>query len=101
VERVTYISSPGYLDGGDARNRWVSSAAVPRRSSPPSASCGPTRRPASFSSTPISRFPGIEEILANTGWALKVAADVHVVPEPSPAELAALRRVDQTGMLRR
>jgi hypothetical protein len=30
-----------------------------------------------------------------------MAADVRVVPEPSAEELAALRRVDETGMLRR
>jgi len=46
-------------------------------------------------------FSSIEEILANTGWPLKVSAHAHVVPEPTAAELAHLRKVDQTGALRR
>ena len=46
-------------------------------------------------------FSSVEEILASTGWELKVSPTVHVVPEPSESEIAALRRVDETGMLRK
>jgi glutaconate CoA-transferase subunit B len=43
----------------------------------------------------------VDEIRASTGWDLKVAAHAQVLPEPSAAELAALRRVDETGILRK
>ena len=46
-------------------------------------------------------FSSIEEIRANTGWTLKIAGDAAILPEPSAAELAALRRVDETGALRK
>lgn len=43
----------------------------------------------------------VDEIIANTGWPLKISPQISTVPAPTPAELAALRRVDTTGMLRR
>ena len=46
-------------------------------------------------------FSNVGEIKANTGWPLKVSPDAHVVAEPTAAELAALRKVDETGALRR
>jgi glutaconate CoA-transferase subunit B len=46
-------------------------------------------------------FSSLEEIKANTGWALKVAPDARAVAEPNASELAALRKVDETGALRK
>src|SRR5574343_321029 len=46
-------------------------------------------------------FSSVAEIQAHTGWALRVAADVQEIAPPSPAERAALRRVDVTGALRK
>jgi glutaconate CoA-transferase subunit B len=37
----------------------------------------------------------------DTGWDLKVSPDARPVPEPTPDELANLRKVDQTGALRK
>ncbi len=91
VERLDFITSAGYLDGGDARER----AGLPGR--------GPTvvitdlgvLRP-----DPVSRelvmtelHPGVsvEQARAATGWPLRVAEDLRVTPEPRAEELAALR----------
>jgi glutaconate CoA-transferase subunit B len=43
--------------------------------------------------------PGVstDEVLANTGWALKAANDVRTTPEPNPAELKAIRDYDREG----
>jgi glutaconate CoA-transferase subunit B len=58
VDRVSYITLTGLPStAAMPGNSWVSSAAVPRRSSPPSASCGRTHRRMSFNSTPTLRFP--------------------------------------------
>jgi glutaconate CoA-transferase subunit B len=43
----------------------------------------------------------VEEIGENTGWNLKVAPSVKMVPEPTEKELANLREIDTTGSLRK
>jgi glutaconate CoA-transferase, subunit B len=39
----------------------------------------------------------LEEVRANTGWAVKVLSDLVETPLPSTDELAALRAVDPDG----
>lgn len=46
-------------------------------------------------------FSSVDEIKENTGWDLKVAATVELIPEPTDRELENLREVDATGFLRR
>jgi glutaconate CoA-transferase subunit B len=46
-------------------------------------------------------FSSAEEIKANTGWALRIAPHAREIAEPSATELANLRKVDQTGALRK
>jgi glutaconate CoA-transferase subunit B len=101
AERVDYLTSPGYLDGGDARARY------PFRGGGPSAivtTLGilrPDLETREFVLAARYAFASVEEIVANIGWPLRVSEPVAVVPEPTERELAALRQVDQTGMLRR
>jgi len=48
----------------------------------------------------LSTFhPGVtvDDVLANTGWKLKVADDVKPTPEPNAAELKAIREYDIQG----
>jgi glutaconate CoA-transferase subunit B len=95
-ERVSYLTSPGYGDGGD----WRQSRGLPRG--------GPA---AVITSKAVLRFsddgeaylssvhPGIEleEVLSNTGWKLRIAENVSQTSEPSPAELKAIRDYDKDG----
>ena len=46
-------------------------------------------------------FSGVDEIRANTGWDLRIAPHAGPLPEPTAGELANLRKVDQTGALRK
>jgi glutaconate CoA-transferase subunit B len=101
VERVDYVSSPGYLEGGDARERLGLVGGGPAAIVTTLGILRPDPRTREFALDAYFPFSSVEEILANTGWPLQVRPDVRVVPEPTPAELAALRRVDATGMLRR
>jgi hypothetical protein len=39
----------------------------------------------------------VDDVLANTGWKLKVADEVEQTPEPSAAELKAIREYDTKG----
>jgi len=46
-----------------------------------------------------SVHPGIEidDVLENTGWKLRVAQDLLQTPEPTVAELNAIREYDKEG----
>jgi glutaconate CoA-transferase subunit B len=95
-ERVSYITSPGYGEGAGWRQR----VGLPRG--------GPS---AVITTKAILRFgedgeaylasvhPGVtvEDVLANTGWKLRVADAVSETTPPSPAELEAIREYDKEG----
>jgi glutaconate CoA-transferase, subunit B len=95
-EHVSYITSPGNGDGAGWRRR----VGLPRG--------GPS---AVITTKCVLRFgedgeaylasahPGVtvDDVRDNTGWALKIADDVQPTPEPSPAELQAIREYDKEG----
>lgn len=94
--RVSYVTSPGYGDGVGWRER----VGLPRG--------GPS---AAITTKCVLRFgedceaylasvhPGVtvDDVLANTGWKLRVAKDVGETPSPSEAELRAIREYDKQG----
>jgi len=91
VDRLSFITSVGHLDGGEARAR----AKLPGK--------GPTAvitdlgiltpDPLTKELTLTSIHPGatVEQALAATGWPLKVAEDLAVTEAPTSDELTALR----------
>jgi glutaconate CoA-transferase subunit B len=95
-ERVSYMTSPGNGDGSGWRKR----VGLPRG--------GPS---AVITTKTVLRFgedgeaylasvhPGVtvEDVLANTGWKLRVAETVESTQEPSSAELNAIREYDKQG----
>ena len=95
-ERVSYITSPGFGDGLG----WRTRVGLPRG--------GPS---AVITSKCVLRFgedgeaylasthPGVSvnDVLANTGWKLRVAHDVAETTAPSHAELSAIRDYDREG----
>src|SRR3989475_1063104 len=98
VERVSFITSPGY---GDGTPGWRKRKGL--------LGGGPV---AIITTLGVLRFsegggeaylasvhPGhtVDEVRANTGWDLKVADDVSETPAPTDAELAASRRFDPEG----
>ena len=97
VPEVDYITSPGYGDGSG----WREDVGLPRG--------GPT---AVITTLGILRFdpvnkemvltslhPGItvDDVLTNTGWPLKIAADLAQTPVPTAPELAFLEQFDPQG----
>jgi len=97
-ERVSYITSPGNGEGGGWRKR----VGLPRGG--PSAiittKCVLRFSPQDGGEAHLaSVHPGVsvDDVLANTGWKLKVAADVKVTPEPAAQELKAIRDYDTKG----
>ena len=95
-ERVAYITSPGNGDGTGWRRR----VGLPRG--------GPS---ALITNKAVLRFgndgeaylhshhPGVsvEDVLASTGWKLRVSEDITKTQEPSAVELSAIREYDKNG----
>ncbi len=96
TERVSYITSPGYGEG----KGWRECVGLPRGGP---AAVITTKCVLRFSDDGeaylASVHPGVTvaDVVANTGWNLRVADDVTDTPVPSTAELAAIRDYDKEG----
>jgi glutaconate CoA-transferase subunit B len=101
AEKVSYISSPGYLEGGAARSRFGFPGGGPSAIVTTLGILRPNAKTKEFELAAWFPFSSIEEIKANTGWDLKVSAEAHIAAAPTEIELAALRQVDETGALRK
>jgi len=96
--RVHYITSPGFGDGGDWRERNGLTGG------------GPSRVITSmgiFSFDPETKemiltcnHPGVsvDDIKDQTGWPLRVSPDIQQTPAPTREELAAVRKYDPKGV---
>ncbi len=100
VERVDYITSPGFLDGGEARARLGLAGGGPAVVITDRAILRP------FGDTNelhlASTHPGhtVEEIVENTGWELKSVPDLGETTPPTAEEMAALHHIDKEGFWR-
>jgi glutaconate CoA-transferase subunit B len=97
VERVQFVTSPGWLDGGDSRAK----AGMKRGGTASVITDRAILHPhgESHELHLASLHPGqtLDDVRANTGWDLKVLPDVRETPPPSKDEIAALRAVDVDG----
>ncbi|MBZ5511532.1 MAG: CoA-transferase [Acidobacteriia bacterium] len=95
-EKVSYVTSPGNGDGAGWRER----TGLPRGG--PSAVIT-TKAVLRFGEDGEARLasvhPGmvIDDVVANTGWKLRVLDNVAETPSPSAAELQAIREYDKEG----
>jgi glutaconate CoA-transferase subunit B len=97
VERVGYITSPGYGDGAGWRERVGLLRGGPAAVITTLGVLG--FDPATREAILRSYHPGqsVESLRANTGWQLQIAPDVQETPAPTDAELAIIRRYDPAG----
>ena len=98
VDKVQYITSPGYGDGSDWRTRHGLTGAGPRRvitSMGIFSFHGETRE-----MVLDSHHPGvsIEQIRNETGWPVQISSEIHETAAPSRDELAAVRKYDPKGV---
>ena len=100
-EKVDYISSPGYLDGFDSREKYNFPGGGPSAIVTTLGILRPDPVSKEFYLDAYFPFTTIDEIKANTGWTLKLSPNVKTVPEPTGRELKILREVDETGSLRK
>jgi len=99
VEKVDYITSPGYLGGGGERTEaglqgGPSAVITDRGILRPH---GPDNE---MHLASIHEGHTLEEVRENTGWDLKVLPEVVETPPPSAQELAALHEIDKDGFWR-
>jgi glutaconate CoA-transferase subunit B len=100
-ERVDYITTPGYLEGGNARDRYHFVGTGPSAIITTLGILRPDAVTKEFFLDSYFAFSGIEEMRANTGWDLKISPRAQVTPKPTGKELEVLRAIDVTGMLRK
>jgi len=101
AERVSYVTSPGYLDGAGARERHGFVGGGPSAIVTTLGILRPHPETKEFRLDAWFPFSSVEEIRSQTGWNLAISPSAQVAAEPTAAELAALRRVDVTGALRK
>ena len=94
VEKVDFITSPGFIDGGDTRAQAGLPAGGMFRVVTDLGILGFEAE--SRAMTVVALHPGVSaaDIKANTGFELPVPDDVEVTPAPTPTELAILRELD-------
>jgi glutaconate CoA-transferase subunit B len=97
VERVGYITSPGYGDGGDWRARMGLPRGGPAAVITTLAVLG--FAPETHEMELRSWHPGgsAEAVRASTGWELHVAPDTRETPPPTVDELRIIRECDPQG----
>jgi glutaconate CoA-transferase subunit B len=97
VEKVGYVTSPGYGDGGNWRQKVGLSGGGP---SAVITTLGVLRFEAHSKEMYLhSIHPGVTvaEVKAATGWDLRVAASLHETLPPTDEELRLLRQFDPQG----
>jgi glutaconate CoA-transferase subunit B len=93
VERVDFITSPGYLTGGDARRRAGLVRGAPVAVITDLAVLGFDGRSKLMRLDALQPGATVETVVANTGFDLLLAPDVEALPPPTEEELAALDRL--------
>lgn len=95
VEKLDFMTSGGYFEGGDSRAKLNLPGKGPTALITDLGVLTPD--PVTKELTLTSVHPGItvEQVVAETGWALKVAARVDTTPEPTENELAVLRDLNE------
>ena len=98
VERVAYITSPGFGAGNIDGQNWRQSEGLPARSGP--SAIITTRAVLRFGAdgeaflASVHSGVTVEDVLANTGWKLRVPESVSVTSAPSAEELSVMRELD-------
>lgn len=97
VPRVDYMTSPGYGNGGNWRGETGLLRGGPSRVI---TTLGVLSFDSEFHEMVLTAVhPGIsvEDVMANTGWPLKVSPDLKQTPAPTAVELKKLRQFDPEG----
>ncbi len=94
AEKVDFVTTPGYIDGAGARERW----GLPENTGPAIIITNKALLrfdPETKEAYLASYHPGtsVEEVVGLTPWELKVSDNVHETEPPRAEELGALREI--------
>lgn len=95
VERLDFITTPGHLDGGDARARVGLPGKGPTRVITDLGILEPDAATRELVLTGVHPGVSVERVLEATGWTLQVAEHVVETPVPSDDELRVLRELQE------
>jgi glutaconate CoA-transferase, subunit B len=95
VEKLDFITSVGFLDGGDARAKLGVRGRGPTAVITDFGILRPDARTKELTLTELHPGATVEGAIAATGWALRVSPDLVTTAEPGAEELASLRRLEQ------
>ncbi len=98
VDRVHYITSPGYGDGREWRSRQKIPGSGPRRVITSMGIFSFDANTCEMLLTACHPGIGVDAIAKETGWPLRVAPDLTETLVPSQAELDAVRKYDPKGV---
>jgi glutaconate CoA-transferase subunit B len=100
-EKVDYITTPGFFDGGNAREKhhFIGGGPVAVVTTLGILRPDPVTKELVIDS--YFPFSSVEEMKANTAWDLKVSSQVRVTAEPTTEELKVLHAVDITNVLKK
>ena len=101
VEKLDFLTSPGFLDGGEARRKYAMPGSGPRLVVTDKALFD-------FDSPDhemrlVSLHPGVDldEVRSAVGWPLRIADEMGQTPAPTAAELERVRiELDPAGLYR-
>ena len=100
VERVSYITSPGYINGEGGRAKAGIAVGGPAAVITDKAVLRPHGPANELHLSSVHPGHTADEVIENTGWELKTAPDMTETPAPGDAEMTALHQVDREGFWR-
>ncbi len=95
VGKVDFVTSPGYLDGGDARKRMGFPGKGPTAVITDLGILTPDPVTKELTLTSIHPGVAVERVIESTGWELKVASKLAITQPPSETELRVLRELNE------
>jgi glutaconate CoA-transferase subunit B len=95
VDKLDFITSAGYLDGGDARARLNLPGKGPAAIITDLCVMEPEAGSNEFIVTSLHPGVGRAKVEDATGWTIRFADDVRETPEPTERELSVLRDLQQ------
>lgn len=96
VERLDFVTSLGHGSGGDTRRRLGLRGGGPAAVITDLGVLRPDPETAELTLTAVHPGVAVDDVVAATGWALRVAGEPAVTAPPTPTELAVLRSLEAT-----
>jgi glutaconate CoA-transferase subunit B len=95
VEKLDFMTSGGHFEGGDSRAKLKLPGKGPTAVITDLGVLTPDPETKELTLTSVHAGVTVEQVVAETGWPLKVASHVDTTPEPTENELAVLRDLNE------